>query len=163
MSINWVDYLGSTKNSTNKSELLIDHIATMSNENNGKDVYMNFFEFEDIDHIDDETAQNQYKIFLRINITKAIKQDLEWIEMNNKSINDPTNSHYINLESLCITDIDVNDDFKFIRIHYYFCQNHFAGSCSRRRMVGAVYRLHTRTSNKNELFACSWDGPIVFW
>ena len=44
MSINWVDYLGSAENSTNKSELLIDHIATMSNENNGKDVYINFFE-----------------------------------------------------------------------------------------------------------------------
>lgn len=161
MSINWVDYLGSTKNSTNKSELLIDHIATMSNENNGKDVYINFF--EKIDRIDDETAQNQYKTFLRINITEAIKHDLEWIEMNNKSINDPTNSHYINLESLSITDIDVNDDFKFIRIHYDFCQNHFACSCSRRRMVGAVYRLHALTSNKNELFACSWDGPIVFW
>ena len=86
MSINWVDYLGSTKNSTNKSELLIDHIATMSNENNGKDVYINFF--KEIDRIDDETAENQYKTFLRINITEAIKHDLEWMEMNNKSINE---------------------------------------------------------------------------
>ena len=89
MSIKWVDYLVSTKNSGNKSERLIDHIATMSNENNGKDVYINFF--EEIDRIDDETTQNQYKTFLRINITEAIKHDLEWMEMNNKSINDPTN------------------------------------------------------------------------
>lgn len=44
------------------------------------------------------------------------------------------------VESLSITDIDVNDDFKFIRIHYDFCQNHFACSCSRRRMVGFRFK-----------------------
>lgn len=74
MSINWVDYLGSTKNSTNKSELLIDHIATMSNENNGKDVYMNFF--EEIDQIDDETAQNQYKTFCELILQKLLSMIL---------------------------------------------------------------------------------------
>lgn len=162
MSINWVDYHGSTKNSKNKSDLLIDHVATMSNETDGMDVYINFF--EELNTSNDNKEEPTYHTFLRINITEAIKHDLEWIEMNNKSINDSQNSHYINIDSLCITDIDVNDDFKFIRIHYNFCQNHFACSCSRRRMVGAVYHLQSvSTLTNNELFTYAWDGPIVFW
>lgn len=74
MSINWVDYLGSTKNSTNKSELLIDHIATMSNENNGKDVYINFF--EEIDRIDDETAKINIRHFCELILRKLLSMIL---------------------------------------------------------------------------------------
>lgn len=174
MSINWVDYQGSEKNSKKKSELLIDNVATMSNENNGKDIYVNFFEEVESSVYINLSGENEpsndskedvkYKTFLRINITEAIKHDLEWMEMNNKSINDSNDSHYINMDSLSITHINVQDDFKFIRIHYEFCQNHFACSRSRRQMVGAVYRLDSITSSDTtELIAFAWDGPIVFW
>lgn len=165
MSIKWVDQNGNANKSKNRSELIIDHIATVSevNKNDGsKRVFLEFFEETEKTLI----SENEYNTFLKIEITEAIKHDLEWMNMQNKSLGDKEHSHYINLDSLSITHIEVNDDFKFIRIHYDFCQNHFGCSNSRRIMMGAVYRLTgipKAQGDVNTLITQLWDGPIVCW
>lgn len=164
MSIKWVDEYGDNKNSEHKSDLLVDNIATMSEEVKGdkKRVYLEFFKEYEKTLIGDE---DEYKTYLKIDLTEAIKHDFEWMNMQNRSLSSD-DSHYINLDSLSITEIEVNDDFNFIRIHYDFCQNHFACSSLRRRMVGAVYRLDkqpTLNVDVQMLFTNLWDGPIVFW
>lgn len=169
MHIKWVDESGDSKKSKNQSDLLIDHIATMREEyKNGdvtdKRVFLDFF--TEADH-DEPSLTDTYSVFLSIDLTSAIKNDIEWIMMNNNSLNNNIeNSHYINIYSLSITSIEVNDDFKFIRIHYNFCQPSYGCSDSRRMMVGGVHRLSDYPScptNRKLLITNQSDSPIVFW
>lgn len=169
MYIKWVDYSGDSKNSKNKSNLVIDHCATMRDEypkdsNENKRVFLDFFTEADPEA---PQVEDTYSVFLSIDLTSAIQNDMKWITMHNNSVNNNIeNSHYINTDSLSITSIEVNDDFKFIRIHYDFCQPHYGCSDSRRMMVGGVHRLSSIPScptNRKLLITNMSDSPIVFW
>ena len=169
MYIKWVDEHGDSNKSKNKSDLVIDHVATMRDEYKKGDiidkrVFLDFF--TEADHESPEIVDT-YSVFLSIDLTSAIKNDMEWIKMHNNSLNNNIeNSHYINVDSLSITSVEVNDDFKFIRIHYDFCQPHYGCSDSRRMMVGGVHRLSDYPScptNRRLLITNQSDSPIVFW
>lgn len=169
MFIKWVDERGNKSKTKDQNNFTIDHVATMrdeykNNEMNTKRVFLDFFT-----EADPESPQieDTYSVFLCIDLTSAIKNDIEWIKMHNNSLNNNIeNSHYINVDSLSITSVEVNEDFKFIRIHYDFCQPHYGCSDSRRMMVGGVHRLmdySPSTTNCKLLITNQSDSPIVFW